>query len=343
MPTTRRPRVSINIVSWNSLTHLPACLQSIVVQDFLDFSVLVVDNGSADGTVEWLHEHYPHIHLLRNTRNLGFCRGHNQAIRLSETDYVLILNQDVVLAPDWLARGVAWLDQHPQYGAWGGKMMRFTYDQEELKNIVVSDIIDSAGLQATRRRHFFDRGSGQRDKGQFDQAGDVFGISGACLLLRRAALETCRYKNEYFDEDFFAYKDDIDLTWRLQRLGWLIRYDGLAVAYHHRTIRGQSATADKLIALNYRSRSRFNSYYSYRNHWLLIFKNETSATVWSDLPWIAWYEFKKLLFLLVTRPSSLRGLIEALKLWPAMRAKALVLDHQAKRPAREIRRQWFRT
>lgn len=134
--------------------------------------------------------------------------------------------------------------------------------------------------------------------------------------------------------------DDIDVAWRLQRMGWSARYDGTAVAYHHRTIRGQSAISDKLIALNYRSRSRFNSYYSYRNHWLLLSKNETWSTVWRDLPWMAWYELKKFIYLFFTRLGSLRGLFDAMKLRSTMRAKAAVIAKQAKRPALEVRR-WF--
>src|SRR5207249_3779185 len=102
-------RVSINIVSWNGLTHLPTCLESVVHQHFQDFSILIIDNGSVDGTVAWLQENYPHAHLLRNSRNLGFARAHNQGIRLAGSDYILLLNQDVVLTPEWLSRGVAWL------------------------------------------------------------------------------------------------------------------------------------------------------------------------------------------------------------------------------------------
>lgn len=340
MPPTDKPRVAINIVSWNGLSHLPSCLQSIVNQQFRQFITLVIDNGSMDGTVPWLQEQYPHIHLLRNTRNVGFARGHNQGIRLAETDYVLLLNQDVVLTPEWLGRGVAWLDAHPEFAVWGGKLRRFSYDQEELKNITFSDIIDSVGLEGSRRRHFFDRGSGQRDRGQFDQSSEVFGLGGACLLLRRSALETVRFKNEYLDEDFFAYKEDVDLAWRLQRLGWSAWYDSGVTAYHHRTIRGQSAVSDKLIALNYRRRNRFNSYYSYRNHWLLLFKNETGATLWRDLPWIGWYELKKIFFLLLTQPSTLRGFGQAVRLWAKMRAKASVIRHQAKRSGLDVRH-WF--
>ena len=340
MPPTPKTRVAIIIVSWNGLTHLPSCLESVVAQRFRNFSTLVVDNGSADGTVAWLQEQYPHVHLLRNTRNIGFCRANNQGIRLVDSDYILLLNQDAVLTPEWLERGVQWLDAHPDAGAWGGKLLRFSYDQEELKSIRISDIIDSTGLAGNRSRHFYSRGSGQPDTGQYHQSGEVFGLDGACILIRRSALESVRFKNEYLDEDFFAYKDDVDLCWRLRRMGWSIWYDGQALAYHHRSIRGQSAISDKLVALNHRSRNRFNSYHSYRNHWLMLMKNESWSSVWRDLPWIVWYECKKFIFLLFTTPSSLRGLTDAWRWRGKMKAKAAVIRHQAKRTPLEVR-QWF--
>ncbi len=335
------PRVSVHIVTWNSRTHIAACLDSLVNQTYQPIEILIVDNGSVDGTVKWLEEHYPHIHLLRNTRNLGFCRAQNQAIRITDTNFVLVLNPDAILDPGWIERGVQYLQQHQDFGSFGGKILRFSYTADELKEVVKSDTLDSAGLQVQRSRHAFDRGSGQTDQGQFDQAGEIFGHSGACTLYRRTALESLRFHNEYMDEEFFAYKDDVDMAWRLQRLGWKSWYDPLARTYHHRHIRGQSATSDILIARNHQSRERFNTYYSFRNHWLLLEKNERWSTFWRDAIWIGSYELKKAAFLLVTHPSSLRGGFRAWGLSRAMRQKAALVDRHAKRSALEIRQQFF--
>lgn len=335
------PRVSIHVVTWNSRTHVAACLEGIMGQTVQPMNVLIVDNGSVDGTVKWMEEHYPHLHLLRNTRNLGFCRAHNQAIRLTAADYILVLNPDVIVNPDWVARGVAWLDAHPEYGSFGGKLRRFSYSPDELKEVQKSATLDSTGLKVFRSRHTIDRGSGEEDHGQFDQGQDVFGHSGACCLFRRTALETARWHDEYFDEDFYAYKDDLDLAWRLQRLGWKSWYDPLAVAWHHRHIQGQSSTSDILIARHHSTRDRFNSYYSYRNHWLALLKNERPSTFWRDWPWIVWYEGKKFFYLLMTHPSSLRGLTSAIRLSPRMHQKARLIDRHAKQPALDIRRKFF--
>lgn len=334
------PRVAVHIVTWNSLPHLPGCLTSVLHQTYQPVELLLVDNASADGTQPWLREHYPQIHFLRNTRNVGFARAHNQGLRITDASYVLMLNPDIILDPDWLSRGIKYLESHPETGSFGGKLRRFEYSPDELREVRFSDIIDSAGLQANRARHFTDRGSGAPDAGQYDHDQAVFGFSGACVLFRRTALESIRYQDEYIDDDFFAYKDDTDLAWRLQRLGWSAWYDHQALGWHHRTIQGQSAVTDRLIARNHRSRSALNSYYSYRNHWLMLIKNERPITLWRDGSWIGWYEFKKFIFLLARRPAALLAWRDISRLHRRMRKKAAWLDAHATRTVLEVRN-WF--
>ncbi len=335
-----KPEVTVHIVSWNGLTHLPSCLRSVIGQTYSPINVMVVDNGSIDGTVPWLASEYPLVHVLRNTRNLGFCRAHNQAIRLTNAPYVLSLNQDMVLSPSWVEQAVRTMAKRPEIGALGGKLLRYSYSAEELKSVLVSDIIDSAGLKIYRSRHVIDRGSGQTDSGQYQRSAAVFGLSGAGIMFRRTALESIRYRDEYFDENIFAYKDDIDVARRLQRQGWINWYDGDLIAYHHRSVRGQATMNNLKIARNYRQRRQFNDSYSYRNQWLLLFKHETWSSLWPDLPWVAWYEFKKFVFLLMTHPRTLLGFWQAIKLRPIMRLKAKLMNHTARRPATDIRA-WF--
>lgn len=334
-------RVSIHIVTWNSFVHLRTCFHALDEQTFADRSFMIVDNASLDGTVKWLHEHYPSTPVLKNTRNLGFARAHNQAILLTQSEYVMIMNPDIVLTPHWVERAVAWMDAHPEYAAIGGKTLRFTYSNDELKEVQESGIIDSTGLQMLRSRHAIDRGAGQSDAGQFETADDVFGLSGACAMFRRSALESIRYKDEYFDDQFFAYKEDVDLAWRLQRRGWRTRYEPSLIAFHHRHIKGIAAASDALIARNHRSRSAHMSYLSYRNHLLMLMKNERWSTYWRDGLRINWYELKKLIYLLFVSPTSLRALPDALRLSVAMKKKAAVINHQATVSALDVRRSMF--
>lgn len=337
---TNKPRVAVHVVSWNSLQHLPSNVASIANQNYQPVELLLIDNASADGTSTWLREHYPHVHVLRNTRNLGFARAHNQGLLLSDAPYIVMANPDVVLQPDWIARGVTALEAHPEAGSFGGKLLRFDYSADELREVQFSGIIDSTGIQVSRSRHMVDRGSGQTDTGQYDHAEPVFGFSGALVMYRRAALESIRYRDEFIDDDFFAYKDDTDLAWRLQRHGWTAWYDPAAIGYHHRTIKGQSLVTDRLIAKNHRSRSLVNSYYSYRNHWLMLIKNDRWTTVWRDLPWIAWYEIKKFIYLLWRRPGALRAWRDIFRLMPIMRRKARLIDEHATATPAAVRT-WF--
>lgn len=336
----RTPTVSVHAVVWNGMTHLPSSMAALARQTYDDYEVMVVDNGSIDSTVAWIGSEYPQFHLLRNTRNLGFCHGHNQALRLTDSTYVLALNQDVVLTPTWIEQAVRLMDSRSDIGAVGGKLIRYGYSAEELKTVEPSGILDSAGLRLYRTRHVNDRGSGQRDDGQYNGSEAVFGLNGACVLYRRSALESVRFQNEYLDEDFFAYKDDIDMAYRLLRQGWVNWYDGTVVAYHHRSVRGQSSTSNVQIARNFRRRQRLTDRLSYRNHWLNLMKNESWSSIYRDLPWVAWYELRKFLFLLVTRPKTIGGLFEALRLRPRILEKKRLIDHRAKHRA-DVIRNWF--
>lgn len=334
-------KVSVHLVTWNSIRHLQACWDGLQSQSFDDWSLLVIDNASMDGTPTWLREHAPHMPIMQNTRNLGFSRAHNQAILLTESTYVLVLNPDVVLRPDWLTKAVAYMDSHPECGAMGGKTRRYSYSYDDLKEVNESGIIDSTGLTMHRSRYCTDRGAGEEDTGQWDEPSKVFGLSGSCLLLRRKALDEIRFQDEYFDEDFFAYKEDVDLAWRLQRRGWECHMVADIIAFHHREIKGVSSQKNLSLAKNHQQRSHRISYLSYRNHLLLLMKHERPSTWLRDGGPILWQEAKKCVFLLFTQPTVLRGFSDALRLRKRMKAKAAVVEHQAKHSALTVRTTYF--
>ncbi|MFA6534465.1 MAG: glycosyltransferase family 2 protein, partial [Patescibacteria group bacterium] len=249
-------KVSINIVTYNAIKYLDDCLRSVFNQTYRDFKILVVDNGSQDGTVEHLRRDYPEVTVLQNFKNLGFCQGNNQAIKFWESEFVLLLNQDVILAPDWLEKIIAVADARPKLSSLSGKVLKINSSEAAAPGIR-PEIIDTTGIFARQSRRFYDRGAGEEDKGQYQQTEEVFGLSGNLVLLRRAALEAVKIKNrrrgenlkftaeadyyEYLDEDFFMYKDDVDLAWRLQSNGWSALYLPTAEAYHYRTGFGHAA------------------------------------------------------------------------------------------------------
>jgi GT2 family glycosyltransferase len=229
--------VSIVIVSWDSANVLPACLASLAQAVPGPAELIVVDNASADSSVDlvraWASEH-PAVtmRLIENDANRGFAAGANAGIAAARQPYVCLVNPDIRLRQDTLRVLWASLANAPSdVAVVGGKLLRAAGDALE-----PTDIIDSTGIVMTRDGRHFDRGAGTPDQGQFDEEEDVFGITGALAMYRFSTLEASRVDGEIFDEDFFAYREDADLAWRLQGFGSRALYVPTAVAYHRRTV-----------------------------------------------------------------------------------------------------------
>lgn len=327
------PRVSVNIVSWNGMKFIPELLESIFAQTYTDFSVLVVDNGSSDGVEAYVREHFPQVAFLRNARNLGFAPAHNQAIRYAiehwdgddlSDRFVLVTNQDAIFAPTFLEEIVRAAEKEPKAGSFQGKLRRAYTENpqdEALRETVRSERIDSTGLMPHRNRTFTDRGAGEMDAGQFDASTDIFGPTGALALYRASALQDVRYRDEFFDHDFFAYKEDADLAWRLRRLGWASRYVPPAVAYHYRGMFGKEKLGWLERIQNRRGKSSTRNWYSTRNHLLVLVKN---LGFWSGLlalPWIVWFEARRLVYVLLFEPKTASAYVSALTLIPSILRK----------------------
>jgi len=327
------PRVSINIVAWNGMTFLPKLLESIFAQTYLDFSVLIVDNGSSDGIEAFVRERFPQVAFLRNARNLGFAPAHNQAIRYAvehwdgddlSDRFVLVTNQDAIFTPTFLEKIVQAAEKDARAGSFQGKLHRAYTENpqdETLRETVCSEIIDSTGLMPHRNRTFTDRGAGEMDDGQFDESADIFGPTGALALYRASALQDVRYQDEFFDQDFFSYKEDADLAWRLRHLGWESRYVPSAVAYHYRGMFGKERMGWLDRIRNRRGKSRVRNWYSTRNHLLVLIKNQG---IWNGLlafPWIAWFEFRRFVYVLLFEVGTIGAYLAAVRLMPAILRK----------------------
>jgi len=345
------PRVSINIVAWNSMEFLPELLRSIFAQTYQDFQVLVIDNGSTDGLEAYVREHHPQVMILRNVKNLGFSPAHNQGIRYAMQSwrleeyadrFILVTNHDVIFTATFLERIVQEATAHPKTGAFGGKLLRaFTErGQEEGESPVRSDRLDSTGISAHRRRTFTDRGAGELDTGQYDEAREVFGISGALALYRVSALQEARFEDEFFDKDFFAYKEDVDLAWRLQWLGWEARYVPEAVAYHYRGMYGREGAGWLELIRNRRRKSSRRSYYSTRNHWNLLMKNESFFSGVLALPWVLPMEIVRVMYVILFEPRNALAFFHAWARVPRMWRKRREIFKHRKGGARALSH-WF--
>jgi GT2 family glycosyltransferase len=217
--------VSIIIVTRNSAPTLSACLASINDQTYTNYEVILVDNGSQDETLSFINPET--VTLLANTTNLGFAKANNQALAIAKGEFVLFLNSDAAIDPDFLALSIPRFREDRSLGAIAGKIVRPASGEAR--------IIDSAGLLMEHWRLLpRDRGEAEVDKGQYDHRDFVFGAPGACALYRRTALEAVALGKEVMDEDFFAYYEDVDLAWRIRRQGWTALYVPEAIACHQK-------------------------------------------------------------------------------------------------------------
>jgi GT2 family glycosyltransferase len=212
-----RARVSVVIPVWNGRRWLDGCLESIARQSEAVHEVIAVDNGSADGSVACLRASHPDVRVVELGTNTGFAHAVNQGIRCAAGDYVALLNTDVVLAPDWVARMVAALSGDPGAAAVACKMVE----------LARPDRIYDAGDVLRRDGVCEQRGRFRRDDGAFDAPGEVFGACAGAALYRREAVLAVGG----FDERYFAYLEDVDLALALRLAGWRCLYEP-AVAHH---------------------------------------------------------------------------------------------------------------
>lgn len=304
----KQSKVSIIIATWNGKEYIENCLQSVFSQKgFTDqadsvqqlFDVLIIDNNSGDGTVDFIKERFGNkLKVVVNKQNTGFSRAYNQGIHWTSGRYVLVLNQDVYLADNFLYEAVNFLDVYPKVGAVNPHIWRW---QDGTKNHVV----DSLGLEFDKKFQFRDISEGQilenREKSEIKP---VFGFTGAVVLLRRSALYDVAYNHQFFDEDFFAYKEDVDLSWRLRWRNWDTVYLPTMEAWHKRTASNENNyLKDMNVAHQYKKKSNFVNLLSYRNHIYLLIKNLPSRLFFRNIFYILWYELKKAFFLLFVRPG----------------------------------------
>jgi len=309
-------KVSIHLITWNGEKYIEECLNSILKQSFKDYLLLIIDNGSVDKTVKIIEEQFlpifgDKLRFVKNKENLGFARAHNQALLWTDTEYVLVLNQDVILEPNFLQEFVIFADEHKDAGSFNAKVLRLEFEQiGDLKKSQKSDIIDSLGLKIFKSQRVIDIGAGEQDKNQYEAAEEIFGVSGSCSLYRRKALADVRYKDEFFDNDFFSYKEDVDLAYRLRWRGWKSFYVPQAVVYHKRSASSKEKNSVRQAINLRKNKNKFINYHSYKNHLFVLVKNLSLRNYFRYLLPIKFYEFKKFFYILFFEQSTLAGLGE---------------------------------
>jgi GT2 family glycosyltransferase len=216
--------VTVVVVNWNRCKLLKACLDSLAAQRHASFEVVVVDNGSHDGSVEMiqkLRDTFPQpLHLIKNVDNRGFCAANNQGIGASRADFVALLNNDAEADPNWLIELEKVIRTSDDVGMTASKIVVWEDPQR----------IDKVGHLIYPDGQNRGRGTGQIDRGQFDQVEEVLWPDGCAAMYRRAMLDEIGG----FDEDFFAYADDAELGLRGRIAGWQSLSAPGAVVRHHR-------------------------------------------------------------------------------------------------------------
>ena len=220
-------KLSVVIVSYNVRELLTACIDSVVkAAEGIDTEVFVVDNCSADDTVEVIARDYPWVHLINNKDNLGFSKANNIAIRKSAGEYVLLLNPDTVVAEGTLLGAVEFMDQHPEAGGAGVRMHNADGTlAPESRRAVPTPMVAARKMMGFSKRYYMSYLS-------WDVPGQIEVISGAFMMLRRKAIDQVGM----LDEDFFMYGEDIDLSYRLLKGGWQNWYLPLDIIHY----KGQS-------------------------------------------------------------------------------------------------------
>lgn len=251
--------LAIIIVNWNGKHHLETCLPALRRQTFQDFKVILVDNGSEDGTVSFVRERFPEVEVIALERNTGFAWPNNLGIRRAFEDlqvrYVVTLNNDTRPEPDYLQELVACARRHPDAGS----------VQPKVINFFEPGMIDSTGILVAREMSAINRGQKEADRGQYEEEMEIFGPSASAALYTRQALERVALPErgegpEFFDSSYFAYYEDVDLAWRLRLAGFSSWCAPRARVFHVHSATGKSF-------------SPFKSFHIHRNHYYNMIKN----------------------------------------------------------------------
>lgn len=274
--------------------------------------MVVLDNASTDDGLDLTRSALPGAILERSEVNLGFAGGQNRAMAIAPADLHLVLNPDCRLRPDFLEHAVAALEADPAAGSASGRLLRFRMeDPEGVAPDLPGDRLDSTGMVALRNRRVLDRGSEEEAAGRYVHPAYVFGPSGAAALYRRTMLEDVAFRGEFFDESFFAYREDVDLAWRALLLGWRCRYVPSAVARHRRRV---------APGRRHRTSAQVNRS-SIRNRWQMILKNELASGWLADWTAIVGRETAILGYLALRERHSLLAFGDLARNLPDLTAK----------------------
>lgn len=293
--------VSIIIITIGSKDYLSRCLDSVKAQSYPDLEVIVIDNSLKPGSFANIQESFPFIRLYSNPQNLYYGVSLNKGIGLSHGEFILCINDDVVLGQDYIRQALKGFSVKDSIGMVSGKILRMD-----------GSTLDSTGLFLSLWYSAKERGYGRMDTGKFEKSGFIFGVSGSAAFYRKKMLEDIKRGQDYFDPDFRMFYEDLDISWRAHNRGWQAYYIPAAKAFH---VRGGSFRPDSglgaAIARKYLNPELHSELI--KNRYLTILKNADPASFFTHLIPIILYDFCAWGYVLFFRPKVIRIFLRNLK------------------------------
>ncbi|PIZ76416.1 hypothetical protein COY05_01385 [Candidatus Peregrinibacteria bacterium CG_4_10_14_0_2_um_filter_38_24] len=339
-----KPKISIIIIHYNTPHFLKTCLDGIFGQTYENIEVIFIDNNSPDREgIEFVRDTYSHdpelrhnksLIVINNEDNLGYAKAANQGIKIAmegNSEFLVITNPDIIYTPEYFEKIVERIEKDPKIASITGKVYKYDFANKKPTNI-----IDTVGLFAYKSRRIIDDGQGVEDVGQFDQEQEVFGISGACPLYRREAITDVKIGDEYLDENFFMYKEDVDLSWRFLLFGWKNLFYPKAIAYHGRGTGVIRRFTNKEVVENRKNLSKFQKKFSFRNQLLMEVKNEIPGNFFKDFFQIVGKKILMFGYITIFEPYLWGSFLGFLKLLPATLKKRAEIMKRKKSSSKQM-------
>ncbi len=218
-------KVAVVILNWNGKAFLEKFLPSIILNSAFVADIIVADNKSTDGSIDFLKTNFPYVRIIENATNLGFAGGYNEALKQVNSEYVILLNSDVEVAQNWIEPIISLMDDNKNIAACQPKILDYNKRNTFEYAGAAGGFIDKYGYPFCRGRVFNHL---EKDLGQYSNSQEIFWATGACLFLRAEAF----WKVSGFDADYFAHMEEIDLCWRLKNIGYSIYVEPKSIVYH---------------------------------------------------------------------------------------------------------------
>lgn len=252
---TSTPKVAIVILNWNGIKYLKQFLPSVMASTWPNLDIIVGDNGSTDGSVDFLKQNFPDVQIIQNDKNYGFTGGYNRVLEKVDANYFILLNSDVEVPAGWIEPVIGLMESDPMIAAAAPKIRAFAEKDSFEHAGAAGGYMDVFGYPFCRGRMFYEI---ETDRGQYQQSGEVFWATGAAMFVKSNYWKLAGG----FDERFFAHMEEIDLCWRLKNMGYKVMYCAQSEVYH---VGGGTLNTE----------NPFKTFLNFRNN-LLLLKNNLS-------------------------------------------------------------------